>query len=63
LLVAVFPANMEMVVHADRFPDIPFLALVTWLPLQAVLIAWVWWAAVKRQLAGSRYASARPNRP
>lgn len=48
LLVAVFPANVEMVLHADRFPEIPFWALVARLPLQGVLIAWVWWAAVKR---------------
>ncbi|TWU07813.1 DoxX family protein [Stieleria varia] len=47
LLVAVFPANVDMVVHADRFPDIPFWALVARLPLQGVLIAWVWWAAVR----------------
>ena len=48
LLVAVFPANVEMVLHADRFLDIPFWALVARLPLQGLLIAWVWWAAVKR---------------
>ncbi|WP_413431522.1 hypothetical protein [Crateriforma spongiae] len=48
LLIAVFPANIHMVVHADRFPDIPFWALVARLPLQGVLIAWVWWAAIKR---------------
>ena len=49
LLVAVFPANIHMVVHADRFSDIPFWALVARLPLQGVLIAWVWWAAVRRK--------------
>ncbi|MGB7323328.1 MAG: MauE/DoxX family redox-associated membrane protein [Rubripirellula sp.] len=48
LLVAVFPANVEMVLHADRFPAIPFWALVVRIPLQGLLIAWVWWAAVKR---------------
>lgn len=48
LLVAVFPANVDMVLHADRFPEIPFWALVARLPLQGLLIAWVWWAAVKR---------------
>jgi uncharacterized membrane protein len=47
LLVAVFPANVEMVLHADRFPEIPFWALVARLPLQGLLIAWVWWAAVR----------------
>ncbi|GAA4446345.1 DoxX family protein [Novipirellula rosea] len=47
LLVAVFPANVDMLMNADQFPAIPVLALVARLPLQGVLIAWVWWAAVK----------------
>ena len=47
LLVAVFPANVDMLVNADQFPAIPVWALVARLPLQGVLIAWVWWAAVK----------------
>jgi uncharacterized membrane protein len=51
LLVAVFPANVEMVLNADRFPEIPFWALVARLPLQGLLIVWVWWAAVKRKVA------------
>lgn len=46
LLVAVFPANIHMVIHADDFPTFPFWALVARLPLQGLLIAWVWWAAV-----------------
>ena len=48
LLVAVFPANVGMLMNADQFPAIPVWALVVRLPLQGVLIAWVWWAAVKR---------------
>ncbi|MGB7325344.1 MAG: DoxX family membrane protein [Rubripirellula sp.] len=51
LLVAVFPANVDMVIHADRFPDIPFWALVARLPLQCVLIAWIWCAAVTRPVS------------
>lgn len=47
LLVAVFPANVDMLIHADQFPSIPLWALVARLPMQAILIAWVWWAAVK----------------
>lgn len=47
LLIAVFPANVHMVIHADDFPAIPFWALVARLPLQGLLIAWVWWAAVR----------------
>ncbi|MDV6030668.1 MAG: hypothetical protein F9B45_11310 [Phycisphaera sp. RhM] len=49
LLVAVLPANVDMLIHADQFPAIPVWALVARLPLQGVLIAWVWWAAVKSQ--------------
>jgi uncharacterized membrane protein len=48
LLVAVFPANVHMLMNADQFHAIPVWALVVRLPLQGVLIAWVWWAAVKR---------------
>jgi uncharacterized membrane protein len=47
LLVAVFPANLEMALHPGRFGISPVLLWLR-LPLQAVLIAWVWWAAVKR---------------
>jgi uncharacterized membrane protein len=44
LLVAIFPANLNMAVHADRFRAIPPALLWLRLPLQAALIAWVWWA-------------------
>jgi uncharacterized membrane protein len=45
LLLAVFPANVYMAVDADRFADLGLPAWVSWLrlPLQGVLIAWVWW--------------------
>ena len=49
LLVAVFPANVDMLMNAGQFSAIPVWALVARLPLQGVLIAWVWWAAVKSQ--------------
>ncbi len=42
LLVAVFPANLFMWQHAERFPGIPPIVLLIRLPLQALLIAWVW---------------------
>ena len=47
LLVALFPANVDMVLNADDFPSIPYWVLVARLPLQGILIAWVWWSAVK----------------
>ena len=42
LLVAVFPANVHMVIYAERYEPIPTWLLWLRLPLQAVLIAWVW---------------------
>ena len=40
-LVAIFPANVEMAVHAERFRTIPRPLLWARLPLQGLLIAWV----------------------
>lgn len=47
LLIAVSPVHVDMLVHADRFPEVPMWALVARLLLQPVLIAWVWWTSVK----------------
>ena len=45
LLVAVFPANLHMALHADSFSTLaPAWALWVRLPLQGVLIAWVLWS-------------------
>ena len=41
-LVAIFPANVEMAVNADRFRRFPEPLLWARLPLQGALIAWVW---------------------
>lgn len=46
LLIAVFPANLYMARESDRFRLVPRWALLLRLPLQAVLIAWVYWASV-----------------
>ena len=46
-LVAVFPANVNMAVNADRFRSVPEPLLWARLPLQGLLIAWVWRVAVR----------------
>ena len=46
-LVAIFPANVNMAVHADRFRSVPEPVLWARLPLQALLIAWVWRVAAR----------------
>jgi uncharacterized membrane protein len=55
LLIAVFPANVYMALHAEQFHITPWL-LWARLPLQAVFIAWVWWVGIQhapRDLDGS----------
>lgn len=49
LLVAVFPANVHVAL-LGKMPGYDFSPRTLWLrlPFQAVLIAWVWWVAVKR---------------
>ena len=41
-LVAIFPANVEMAVRAERFRRFPRSLLWARLPVQGALIAWVW---------------------
>jgi len=42
-LLAVFPANVHMALHADEFPQVPGGQRALWarLPLQGVFFAWV----------------------
>lgn len=43
LLVAVFPANIQMAINPQLYPDISPAVLWLRLPLQAVFIAWAFW--------------------
>jgi uncharacterized membrane protein len=45
-LLAVFPANVNMAVNAERF-SVPEPLLWARLPVQGLLIAWVWRVAVR----------------
>lgn len=42
LLLAVFPANLQMALQAGKFEPIPAWALWARLPLQPLLAYWVW---------------------
>jgi len=48
LMIAVYPANIYMAMNPDQFPDLSTTALYLRLPMQFVMIAIVWWAAVRK---------------
>jgi uncharacterized membrane protein len=52
LLIAVFPANIHMAL--DGFHSIPRWILWARLPLQFVLIGWVYWTCVTREVTQGR---------
>ena len=43
LMVAVFPANLQMALHPDLYPQFSPMALWLRLPAQGVLLAWAYW--------------------
>ena len=43
LLVAVFPANIHMLVNSELYPEIPEFALWVRVKLQFMLISWAFW--------------------
>ena len=51
LLIAVFPANVYMAVARERFAGVPLAPWSLWLrlPLQFLLIYWVWRATIRRE--------------
>jgi uncharacterized membrane protein len=46
-MLAVFPANVNMAVDAERFRSIPEPLLWARLPLQAAFVYWIWRVAVR----------------
>ena len=46
-LLAIFPANVSMALHPERFRGIPGWLLWARLPVQALLVAWAWTAAIR----------------
>ena len=48
-LVGVFPANVDMALHPEKFPDLPEAGLWARLPLQLGMLYLVWLATLKRR--------------
>jgi uncharacterized membrane protein len=51
LLIAVFPANIYMAIRSDKFADMHLPTWTLWarLPLQVVLMAWVWFVGCENR--------------
>ncbi len=50
LLAAVFPANVYMALHPQEIPGLEVPRWIFWLrlPLQPLLMLWVWWTLLRR---------------
>jgi uncharacterized membrane protein len=48
LLIAVFPANLHMALHTEKYPQIPAWLLWARLPFQFLFAAWVYWAVTPK---------------
>lgn len=49
LMIAVYPANIHMAMNPDQFPEMSPTMLYIRLPIQFVMIAIVWWAALSQK--------------
>ena len=49
VLLGVFPANVWMAVDPSVWPEVPGWGRWLRLPLQALLILWAWWVAVRTE--------------
>ena len=53
-MLAVFPANINMAIEAERFKDVPEPLLWARLPLQAAIVYWIWRVAVRPTSGATR---------
>ena len=58
LVIAVTPANVHMLLNAERWPDIPHWALVARLPLQLALLALIAWTTDAFRVGSGRRTGA-----
>ncbi len=52
LTVAVFPANIHMALHPQQFDDFAPWMLYARLPLQGLILWWIWFASLSRPSRG-----------
>jgi uncharacterized membrane protein len=50
LVIAVYPANINMALHPEKYPDLPALFLYARLPFQFLFVWFIWWAIAPERL-------------
>ncbi|HEX4054445.1 MAG TPA: DoxX family membrane protein [Tepidisphaeraceae bacterium] len=62
LLIAVFPANIYMAASPARFSSLHLSRWLLWmrLPLQGVIITWIWFVALRRSRSTLSYDDSTP---
>lgn len=50
LVIAVYPANINMALHPERYPDLSALFLYARLPFQFLFVWFIWWAVAPERL-------------
>ena len=50
LIVAVYPANINMALHPEKYKDIPAFLLYLRLPVQLLFIWFVWWVVTPERI-------------
>ncbi|MEM9456524.1 MAG: DoxX family protein [Myxococcota bacterium] len=63
LLWAVFPANIEMAAHPEKWPQISQTVLWARLPVQAVFMLWAWVSVVAVEVPCRRAPASGPGTP
>lgn len=58
LVVVVFPVNINMALHPNRYAGIPVILLYIRLPLQLLFIWFIWWAVTPERLKNKSTASS-----
>jgi uncharacterized membrane protein len=56
LVIAVYPANINMALYPEQYPDIPTWFLYVRLPFQFLFVWFIWWAIAPERLQNKHAA-------
>jgi uncharacterized membrane protein len=56
LVIAVYPANINMALHPEKYPDMSVLLLYLRLPFQFLFVWFIWWSIAPERLQNKNVA-------